>query len=341
MSRPPTHWNGLIIVLALSTLVGCQGFSSGSPAAPSTPQSTSADSLNAAPASIGFGSVQVGASQNQSDTLTNSGSTTLTITQATVTGAGFTASGMDLPLTLAPGASAPFTVTFTPQSSGSFTGSVTIASNASDVSLTVSLTGSATTSSQGGGGQPQGQLSITPATIGVGNVTVGTSGTQTGTLSATGAAVVVSSVSVGSSEFTVSGISFPATIAAGQSANFTLTFTPQSSGLASVDLSFASNSTNSPASATVTGTGVAAPVYSVALSWNASTSSNIAGYNIYRRTGSTGAYSQINTVLNPTTTYTDTSVSDGQTYYYETTAVNTSNEESAVSAAVQAVIPAP
>jgi Abnormal spindle-like microcephaly-assoc'd, ASPM-SPD-2-Hydin len=338
MSRPPTHWNALTILLAFSALVGCQGFSSAGKAGSQSPQqNTSPGNLSAAPASISFSSLQIGTTQNQSDTLTNNGTTALNITQMTVSGAGFSASGMNLPLTLAPGQSTPFTITFAPQSAGSLSGSVTIVSDASNPSLAVSLSGTATSSNQG---PTPGQLSATPATISVGNVTVGTSGSQTGTLSATSAAVEVSSVSVESTEFAVSGISFPVTIAAGQTANFIVTFSPQSSGLASVDISFVSNASNSPASATVTGTGVAAPVYSVALSWIASTSQNIVGYNIYRRTGTTGSYSQINTALNPATTYTDTSVVDGQTYYYETTAVNSSNEESAASAAVQAVIPA-
>jgi fibronectin type 3 domain-containing protein len=79
----------------------------------------------------------------------------------------------------------------------------------------------------------------------------------------------------------------------------------------------------------------------VSLSWVASTSPDVVGYNIYRRTGTSGSYTQINTALNTSTVFTDASVVDGQTYYYETTAVNSSNEESARSTAVQAVIPAP
>jgi bacillopeptidase F len=86
---------------------------------------------------------------------------------------------------------------------------------------------------------------------------------------------------------------------------------------------------------------VAAPVYSVSLSWTASTSPNISGYNVYRRTGTTGSYAKINSSLDALTSYSDSNVADGQTYYYETTAVNSSGVESAASAAVQAVIPAP
>lgn len=153
--------------------------------------------------------------------------------------------------------------------------------------------------------------------------------------------MTVSSINVGSSEFVISGLSFPVTIAAGQSANFTVTFTPQTSGFASVSASVNSNASNSPASATLTGTGVAAPVHTVNLSWTASSSPNVVGYNIYRRTGTAGAYAQINALLNATTVYIDVSVTDGLTYFYETTAVNSSNEESAPSSPVQAAIPPP
>ncbi|HKN17462.1 MAG TPA: choice-of-anchor D domain-containing protein, partial [Candidatus Sulfotelmatobacter sp.] len=290
--------------------------------------------LTATPATLSFTSVQVGKSQAQTETVQNTGGLNATISQGTVSGTGFSISGLSTPVTLTPGQSTTFTLTFAPQSAGNSTGSVAIASNASNTNLTISLSGSAT-------GSTQGQLSVSPTTIGVGNVTVGTSGTQTGSLNATGASVTVTGVTVGSSEFAISGLTFPVTIAAGKSAGFTVTFTPQSSGLASTSASFASNATNSPAAATLTGTGVAAPAYSVSLTWVASTSQNVVGYNVYRRIGTTGSFTQINPVLDATTAYTDSSVTDGQTYYYETTAVSSSNEESAPSTAVSAKIPAP
>lgn len=288
--------------------------------------------LIAAPGSITFTGAQVGKVQTQSETLQNTGGSSATISQVSVTGAGFGISGLSTPLTLTPGQSASFSVTFTPQSSGNFGGSMAISSNASNPSLIVSLSGSTA-------GSTPGLLSVSPTTINVGSVTVGKSGTQTGSLNATGASVVVTSVNVGSSEFAISGLSFPVTIPAGQSANLTVTFTPQASGVASVSVAFASDASNSPASATVQGTGVAAPIHTVSLAWNASTSPNVVGYNIYRRTGASGSYAQINTVLNPTTAYVDTAVTDGVTYYYETTAVNSTDEESAPSAPAQAVIP--
>ena len=76
-----------------------------------------------------------------------------------------------------------------------------------------------------------------------------------------------------------------------------------------------------------------AATHSVALSWNASTSQNIVGYNVYRAvySASCGSFSKINSLLNTTMLYTDSNVVDGTSYCYATTAVNTSNEESSYS----------
>ena len=152
---------------------------------------------------------------------------------------------------------------------------------------------------------------------------------------------VTTSANLSSSEFTLSGLSFPVTIPAGNHVQFTVTFTPQAIGAASGTVSFASNASNS-AVLSLSGTGTPTPIHSVSLSWAASTSSDVIGYNIYRGAGSAGPYSKINSSLNPETTYTDNSVVDGQTYYYVSTAVNSNNQESAYSSPPQqAVIPAP
>jgi fibronectin type 3 domain-containing protein len=94
----------------------------------------------------------------------------------------------------------------------------------------------------------------------------------------------------------------------------------------------------------LTGTGLPVPVHSVNLSWNASTSSNISGYNIYRAVyvTSCGNYTKINSVLNTGTLYTDSAVVDGTSYCYAATAVDSSNEESGYSNIVSNIqIPPP
>lgn len=79
------------------------------------------------------------------------------------------------------------------------------------------------------------------------------------------------------------------------------------------------------------------------LSWTASTSSNVSYYNVYRGTTSGGPYTKIGstTANSGATTYSDTSVQAGQTYYYVGTAVDVSGNESGYSNQVSAAIPTP
>ena len=77
----------------------------------------------------------------------------------------------------------------------------------------------------------------------------------------------------------------------------------------------------------------------VALSWNATTSSGVAGYNAYRSTTSGGPYTKLNSGLLTITSYSDQNVANGSTYYYVTTAVDTAGVESAYSNQAVATVP--
>ncbi len=300
---------------------------------PLTGTGTAPGLVTSTPASLGFGSVATGNSASLTETLTNSGGSALTISQIAPSGTGFAFSGITLPLTLGAAQSATFTVSFTPQSVGSTTGSLLITSNASDPALSVALTGSGT-------GTTAGQLAVAPSSINFGSVTIGTTQNQMGTLSATSAPVTVSSLGVSGSQFSVSGISFPVTIAAGSSVSFQVTFTPQTSGTSSANATFISNASNSPAMESLTGSGMT-PQHTVSLGWNTTTSSGVAGYNIYRATISTGPFTRINSALDATPYDTDSTVTAGQTYYYAVTAVSTTGSESGYSNQVQVTIPTP
>ena len=81
--------------------------------------------------------------------------------------------------------------------------------------------------------------------------------------------------------------------------------------------------------------------HSASLAWTASTSPNIAGYNVYRSSTSGGPYTQLNSGLVTTTSYADGNVVAGQAYYYVTTAVDTSNNQSGYSNEALAKIPSP
>ena len=286
--------------------------------------------LSANPTSLAFSSVQVGASKNLSETLTNTGGSTVTISQATVTGAGFSISGLTVPTTLNANQSVTFTATFAPTSAGAVSGNLSVVSNASNSPLNIALSGTGTAA---------GQLAVSPTNLSFGNVVVGSSAALNGSLIASGASVTISSASLNNGEFVLSGITLPVTLAAGQSTPFTVTFTPQASGATSGSLSFSSNASNSPAVQSMTGTGTAPTQHSVDLTWGASSSA--VGYNVYRGTVSGGPYTMINTSLDSTTAYTDSTVVSGQTYYYVATAVDGNSNESAYSNQTQAVIPTP
>src|SRR5713226_5765487 len=60
----------------------------------------------------------------------------------TVSGSGFSASGLTPPLTLAAGQAASFSVVFAPTASGAGTGSVSVVSNATNSPATIALSGS-------------------------------------------------------------------------------------------------------------------------------------------------------------------------------------------------------
>jgi len=286
--------------------------------------------LTSNPSSLAFGSIQVGGSANLSETLSNTGGSTITISQANVTGAEFSISGLTLPLTLTANQSVTFTATFAPTSAGPASGNLSVVSNAPNSPLNIAFSGTGTAS---------GQLAVTPASLGFGNVAVGSSSSLNGSLNASGASVTITSASLNSSEFVLSGISLPVTLAAGKSTAFTVTFTPQASGASSATLSFSSNAANSPAVQSITGTGTAQTQQSVNLTWDAS--ADAVGYNVYRGTVSGGPYTMINASLDSTTTYTDNTVVSGQTYYYVTTAVNSQSQQSGYSNQTTAVVPNP
>jgi hypothetical protein len=191
-----------------------------------------------------------------------------------------------------------------------------------------------------GTGSLPGQLTLTPATVDFGNVVVGTTQNQTGVLSAGSSAITVTSVGVSGSQFSVSGISLPITIAAGYSISFQVAFTPQVSGTASSNVTFVSNASNSPTVQSLSGS-VTSPQHSVGLSWDTSTSSDVVGYNIYRGVVSGGPYTRINSALDTSPFSSDSTVQGGQTYYYVTTAVDSMGMESSYSNQVLAVVPSP
>jgi Abnormal spindle-like microcephaly-assoc'd, ASPM-SPD-2-Hydin len=332
--RIPRKWLGAAIALiAAAASVSCGG---GNVKTASSAANSPA-SLALTASSLDFGNIAVGSSASKSITLTNSSASdgpSVTVSAVSATGSGFSVSSPGLPAGLGPGQSLTITVAFNPKSAGASNGTLSIAIAGQADPATVALTGT---------GLANGQLAVSPTALSFGSVTLGGSKNLSGTLTAGGSSVTISSASWSGSGFALSGISFPVTLAAGQSASFTVTFTPQAASSASGSVSFLSNASNSPATETFSGTGSQpAPTtqHSVSLSWDAS-ASTVSGYYVYRGSQSGGPYTRVSSTLIVTTSYTDSTVQAGQTYYYVVTSVDASGTESSYSAEVSATIPSP
>jgi hypothetical protein len=82
----------------------------------------------------------------------------------------------------------------------------------------------------------------------------------------------------------------------------------------------------------------AAPSHVVDLSWKASTTTDVVGYNLYRSPDA-ATWKKVNPSLIGSTLYSDSTVANGSTYYYSATAVDVAGVESKKSATVKAVVP--
>lgn len=284
------------------------------------------DPVKASPTNLSFGSVTVGQTSSIPVVLTNERSWNKSVNGFHAFGSEFTVTGPSMPAILAPGQSITLNITFAPRAAGMAAGSVFVEGPA----LNIPLNGT------GAAASTVGQLNVAPIGMNFGSIDIGSSSNQTLTMSAMGGSVTVNSAASSNAQFSMSGATFPMTINAGSSLQVNVAFAPTASGTISGTMSFASNASNSNASESMTGTGVALQ-YDVNLSWVPSTSS-VAGYNVYRGTA-VGSYSKINTSLDPSTAYSDNTVASGNTYYYAATAVNSAGEESGYSTPIKVAIP--
>jgi len=292
-----------------------------------------APAIQLSSSTVNFANGVVGTSLSQPLIITNTGTATLTITQANETGSAFfSVSGFSLPLNVNAGQQTTITVTFLATSAGTVSGNISIVSNAPTSPTPVALTGTAIAATL--------TLGINPTGLSFGNVTTGTSSpTQNVTTTNTGNSnVAISQINLVGAGYTMTGGGAPVTLTPTQSITLVVQFSPTTAGSAPGSITVVSNATGSPAIITLSGTGVAPVQHSVALTWNASTST-VSGYNVYRTIVSGGSYTKINSSLVAVLSYTDSTVQNGTTYYYVTTAVDSTGSESAFSNEVSAPIP--
>jgi hypothetical protein len=210
---------------------------------------------------------------------------------------------------------------------------VSITDNASGSPQAVSLSGTGTAT----------VVSLSATSLAFANQSVGTTSTaQTLTLSNTGnAALSITSVALtgtNASDFAQSN-TCGSSLAAGANCTIVVMFTPSVAGTEAASLSIADNCSGSPQTVSLSGAGT----HDVILSWTASTTAGVVGYNVYRGTTSGGPYpTELNSAPINGTTYTDETVQAGQTYYYVVTAVASNDvTQSADSNQVSAPVPSP
>lgn len=282
--------------------------------------------LQAGLKSVNFGNVVVGSTASQAVTMTNNGAQSLTITAIQPSGPPFAVTGVVLPFTIAPGKSITYTVQFSPTATGLLNGTVTLTASKGN-KMTESLSGTGITL----------LLTLTPASLSFGNTVLGESSSLSVLATNTGtAAVTISSDVMAGTGFTPANLILPLTLNPNQSTSFSVDFDPTTVGSFNGTVSLVSNATGSPTVETFSGTGI----HAVSLTWIASASPGVTGYNIYRGTAP-GTYPvELTSTPVAGTSFTDTTVAAGKTYYYVATAV-AGSESSGYSNQAQATVPTP
>lgn len=193
--------------------------------------------LTASATSVAFGSELVGSSTAKTVSLTNSGKGNLILSQATVSGTGFTVSGLSSSTSVAAGGSLKLTVTFKPTAMGAVTGSLHIVGNSALSSATIALSGAGVES----------KISVIPSSISFPKVSVGVTNTQSVTIKNMGNAnLTISKATIAGSSFTMSGMATPMSIAPGGSSTLTVGFKPTTASTYYANLTIMNNSPTSP-----------------------------------------------------------------------------------------------
>ncbi len=205
------------------------------------------------PTSLNFGSTAVGATGAPlTITVTNNGASDVTTTGVAASTADFAATTTCG--TIAAGGTCTISVTFSPTALGLRSANIAFTSSAPGSPNIIGAIGSGTS------GPAVGTLTV-PGTVTFGTLDVGTPSapaTVTITNASTAAVAVASIVSGAPAEFAVSDNTC-ASVAAGATCSFKVTFTPAASGARAASITVTSNGAGSPQVVAASGTGGAAP----------------------------------------------------------------------------------
>jgi len=287
-------------------------------------------------------------------TINMSGDGVPSLSGLTCTTQSYSAAGMDSCLVSLYGAAAGagFTVSLASNNSSvTVPASVTVPPGAMSASFSasvsaVSATQTATLNATAGSITKSFAIQLTPGTavltanassIPFGSVLINSPAEQSITLTASGTSpVTINSISITGAGFTDSGLTAPLVLNPGQSAVLNVQFTPTAAGTFTGQITIGSNATGGTISLGLSGTGY---THKVKLSWNAATSGNVVGYNVYRVLSGGTAFQRVNASALSSTTYTDGTVQCGASYAYYVTSLDGAGVESVPSNTTTIAIP--
>jgi uncharacterized membrane protein len=249
---------------------GCIAFSSNAQANPvisldvsGTGQLPAAPKIAASPTSLAFGNVTAGSTGAKTFTISNTGNATLTGTVARASGTSPEYTASPASFSVAAGSSQTVTVTYAPADVSTDSGALVVSSN-DTLSPTVQVGVSGA-----GVAAPAPAIALSPNSLALGTVTVGSTASLTTQVRNTGNATLdVTAVALcagTSAEFSWAPAA-PFSVAPGQSATLTVTYRPTAEGIDSGCLAIASSDVASPTvNLGVSGTGAARAVATIVL----------------------------------------------------------------------------
>jgi hypothetical protein len=308
-------------------------------------------SVSVNPSAVNFGNMNVGTTSNPvSVTIHNNGHSGVTISNVSLSLLQVTYSGPALPATIGAGESVQATLRFSPNAAEKYAGTLTFTEgNGTIVSEQISGTGVSTTTPAPTPvptptptpvptpAPTPAKLTLSSSALAFGSVTENNTASQTVTVSNTGGSnLTITGVSLTGAGFNISGVSSGLILTPAQSSVLTVTFDPTASGSMTGSVSISSSA--SGATIALSGSGAAAVSHSASLSWSQDISS-ANGYNVYSGSVSGGPYTKVTSTPITATSYMDSSVQAGQTYYFVVTAISANNTESGYSNEVAALVP--
>jgi uncharacterized repeat protein (TIGR01451 family) len=197
------------------------------------------------PATLDLGDVELGDAASASVTVTNDGSSNLTISGASA-GAPFNVDASACTSAIiAPAGTCDIEVTFTPTIGGPASGTLAIVSSAAGSPTNVALAGTGV----------RAELSVESASVAFGDVLLGTSETATVVVTNDGTAALNISSATAAAPFSADATDCAAPVAPQATCDLLVTFEPSTDGAAAGSLSIVSDAVGSPHSVALSGSG--------------------------------------------------------------------------------------